>query len=86
MGTKPGQSHSLMRSREIVTAFIPVRLHAQGPCQKKQKGKKNTHRHDKAKIEAMTRNKPLHTNSWAIKKLQVPIPGRLAWTFQLLRL
>lgn len=40
MGTKPGQSHSLMRSREIVTAFIPVRLHAQGPCQKKQKGKK----------------------------------------------
>lgn len=37
---------------------------------KRSRKEKNTHRHDKAKIEAMTRNKPLHTNSWAIKKLQ----------------
>lgn len=42
----------------------------------KRRKKKNTDRHDKAKMEAMTRNKPPHTNWWAIKKLQVPIPGR----------
>lgn len=42
MGTKPGQSPTLMREQETVTVFIPARLPDQGPCKKKKKGNKYT--------------------------------------------
>ena len=87
MGTKHGQSHSLLRARGSVRMSIPSRLSDQGPCQLGNYRGKGGHKiHGDTDLTKQTRrqrqetNLSTHTNRRAINRVCVSgIHAQLCW-------